>query len=177
MGPSLRGGDGLGDFLRVHQYYNVENPVVKILLPKMSYERNARIEVIRRAYVGLYQLASTALFNKYVDFIDVYAKISPEDQGTLYQEIIDHQETAMLAQYIREKGKQEGLQQGKLEGLKQGILQASKANIIEVLELRFGKVSEEVIHQIQQINDPDRLKNLFRKAIQLKKMARSGFFC
>ena len=91
----------------------------------------------------------------------------------------------MLAQYIREKGKQEGLQQGKQEGLQQGkqeglqqgMLQTSKAYIIEVLELRFGKVSEDIIHQIQQINDPDRLKNLLRKAIQLKTMDRSSFFC
>ena len=166
----------LFDF-KAREYYNVNNPVVKILLPKMSYEKNERIEVIRKAYVGLYQLASNVLFDKYVDFIDVYAKISPEEQDALYQEIVEHQETAMLAQFIREKGKQEGLQQGKQEGLQQGMLQTSKAYIIEVLELRFGKVSDDIIHQIQQINDPDKLKNLLRKAIQLKKMDRSEFFC
>jgi len=143
------------------------------LLPKMSYEKSERIEVIRQAYVGLYQLASNVLFDKYVDFIDVYAKISSEEQNALYQEIIEHQETAMLAQYIREKGKQEGKQ----EGLLQGMLQTGKANIIEVLELRFGKISEDIIHQIQQINDPDKLKDLLRKAIQLKRMDRSEFFC
>jgi hypothetical protein len=166
----------LFDF-KAREYYNVDNPVVKILLPKMSYERNERIEVIRRAYVGLYQLAPTTLFNKYIDFIDVYAKINPEERDALYQEIVEHQETAMLAQFIREKGKQEGLLQGKQEGLQQGMLQTSKAYIIEVLELRFGKVSDDIIHQIQQINDPDKLKNLLRKAIQLKKMDRSEFFC
>jgi hypothetical protein len=162
----------LFDF-KASEYYNVKNPVVKILLPKMSYEKSERIEVIRQAYVGLYQLASNVLFDKYVDFIDVYAKISPQEQDTLYQEIIEHQETAMLAQYIREKGKQEGKQ----EGLLQGMLQTGKANIIEVLELRFGTISEDIIHQIQQINDPDKLKNLLKKAIQLKKMDRSEFFC
>ena len=162
----------LFDF-KAREYYNVKNPVVKILLPKMSYEKSERIEVIRQAYVGLYQLASNVLFDKYVDFIDVYAKISSEEQNTLYQEIIEHQETAMLAQYIREKGKQEGKQ----EGLLQGMLQASKANIVEVLELRFDNISEDIIHQIQQINDPDKLKNLLKKSIQLKKMDRSEFFC
>ena len=143
----------------------------------MGYEKNERIEVIRQAYVGLYQLASNVLFDKYVDFIDVYAKISSEEQDTLYREIVEHQETAMLAQYIREKGKQDGLQQGMQEGLLQGVLQTGKANIIEVLELRFGKISEDIIHQIHQINDPDKLKDLLRKAIQLKRMDRSEFFC
>ena len=154
----------LFDF-KAREYYNVNNPVVKILLPKMNYEKNERIEVIRQAYVGLYQFASSVLFHKYVDFIDVYAKINPEEQDALYREIVEHQETAMLAQYIREKGKQEGM------------LQTSKANIIEVLELRFGKISEDIIQQIQQVNDPKKLKNLLRKAIQLKKMDRSSFFC
>ena len=190
--PTLRRGDSLLEYLffklfdfKAREYYNVSNPVVKILLPKMSYEKSERIEVIRQAYVGLYQLASNVLFDKYVDFIDVYAKISSEEQDTLYREIVEHQETAMLAQYIREKGKQEGKQEGrqegrqegKQEGLLQGMLQTGKANIIEVLELRFGKISEDIIHQIQQINDPDKLKNLLKKAIQLKKMDRSEFFC
>ena len=188
----LRRGNALFEYLfiklfdfKAREYYNVNNPVVKILLPKMSYEKNERIEVIRQAYVGLYQLASNILFDKYVDFIDVYAKINPEEQDALYREIVEHQETAMLAQYIREKGKQEGLQQGKQEGLQQGrekgkqegMLQTSKANIIEVLELRFGKISEDIIQQIQKVNDPDKLKNLLRRAIQLKKMDRSDFFC
>ena len=168
----LRRGNALFEYLffklfdfKAREYYNVKNPVVKILLPKMSYEKSERIEVIRQAYVGLYQLASNILFDKYVDFIDVYAKINPEEQDALYREIVEHQETAMLAQYIREKGKQEGM------------LQTSKANIIEVLELRFGKISEDIIQQIQKVNDPDKLKNLLRRAIQLKKMDRSDFFC
>jgi hypothetical protein len=55
------------------------NPVVKILLPKMNYRKDERIEVIRHAYSGLFQLASRMLFDKYVDFIDVYAEVSDEE--------------------------------------------------------------------------------------------------
>ncbi|MBW2742771.1 MAG: hypothetical protein JRE64_29165 [Deltaproteobacteria bacterium] len=42
----------------------------------MNYKKGERIEVIRQAYSGLFQLASRMLFDKYVDFIDVYAEVS-----------------------------------------------------------------------------------------------------
>lgn len=158
----------LFDF-NARDYYNINNPVAKILLPKMNYKKDERIEVIRYAYSGLFQLASRMLFDKYVDFIDVYAQITEQEQKSLYHEIIQHKETAMLAQYIREKGMQQGMQQG--------IIQNTKENIIEALELRFGKISPEIIDKINQINDPAKLKELHKKAIQIKKIDSSGFFC
>ncbi|MCA1793707.1 MAG: hypothetical protein LC660_07520 [Desulfobacteraceae bacterium] len=36
--------------LNARDYYNVDNPVVKILLPKMNYGKEERIKVIRQAY-------------------------------------------------------------------------------------------------------------------------------
>jgi len=62
----------------------------------MNYKKDERIEVIRHAYSGLFQLASRMLFDKYVDFIDVYAEVSEQEQKSLYHEIIQHKETAML---------------------------------------------------------------------------------
>jgi len=82
----------------------------------MKYEKHERIEVIRQAYKGLFQLASRGLFDKYVDFIDVYSEISDQEEQQLYETIIQHKETAMLAQYIKEKGRQEGRQAGRQEG-------------------------------------------------------------
>ena len=150
-------------------YYNVNNPVVKILLPKMNYKKNERIEVIRQAYSGLFQLASSVFFDKYVDFIDVYAQISEQEQKNLYHEIIQHKETAMLAQYIRDKGMQQGMQQG--------MIQKAKEDVIEVIELRFGKILPEIIDKINQINDPAKLKELHKKAIQIKEIDNFGFVC
>jgi hypothetical protein len=71
----------------------------------------------------------------------------------------------MLAQYIREKGMQ------------QGIIQNTKENIIEVLELRFGKISPEIIDKINQINDPAKLKELLKKGVQVKEIDHFGFIC
>ncbi|GLI36445.1 hypothetical protein DAMNIGENAA_38780 [Desulforhabdus amnigena] len=57
---------------------------MKILLPKMDYKPEERAEVIQQAYLGLFRLAAPMLFDKYVDFIDVYAKIRDEEREAIY---------------------------------------------------------------------------------------------
>ncbi len=94
-------------------YYDQRNPVVKILLPKMNYKPEERYEVIRRAYRGLFELVTPMMFDKYVDFIDVYAGVREEEREAFYQDITEQEDTAMLAQYIKDKGFQEGRQEGK----------------------------------------------------------------
>ena len=95
----------------------------------------------------------------------MYAQISEQEQKNLYHEIIQHKETAMLAQYIRDKGMQ------------QGMIQKAKEDVIEVIELSFGKILPEIIDKINQINDPAKLKELHKKAIQIKKIDNFGFVC
>ena len=106
--------------LAARDYYHYANPVVKILLPKMHYAPKERWEVIRQAYMGLFELVSLQLFEKYCDFIDVYAQVRKEERETIYQEIQEHQETLMIAQLLKEEGKQQGLQEGKQQGLQEG---------------------------------------------------------
>ena len=98
-------------------HYDVPNPVVKILLPKMHYRPEERGKVIRKAWVGLYQLTSLAMFDKYVDFIDTYAAISEDEKEALLKEITEEEDTVMLAQHIKEKGIQEGVILGREEGI------------------------------------------------------------
>ncbi|MDY0222759.1 MAG: Rpn family recombination-promoting nuclease/putative transposase [Desulfobacterium sp.] len=112
--------------LNARDYYNVNNPLVKILLPKMHYKKEERLEVIRQAYSGLFQLASSGLFDKYLDFIDIYAEIGAHEQVRLYNEIVQHKETAMLAQYIRDKGRIEGEREGEKRGEKRGEKKGEK---------------------------------------------------
>ena len=78
--------------------------------------------------------------------------------GSDYREIIEHKETAMLAQYIREKGRQEGRQE------------TQKENIVEILQMRFGKIPNEIVDRINSIEDPNALKKLLRMAVQLNRM-------
>lgn len=85
---------------------------MKILLPKMNYDPSERSEVIRQAYTGLYQLAALPKFEKYVPFIDLYAEVRPEEQRQLCQELFQHEETTMLAEYIKDMGRKEGRKEG-----------------------------------------------------------------
>jgi len=95
-------------------YYHYDNPLIKILLPKMNYAPEERAEVIRQALLGLHRLVSPMLFDKYADFIDVYAGIREEERERICQETDGHkeEETAMLMQYFRDKFSQEGMQKG-----------------------------------------------------------------
>jgi len=146
--------------LNARDYYNLENPVVKILLPKMNYAKEDRIEVIRQAYKGLFQLTTRGLFDKYVDFIDVYSEISDQEQQQLYETIIQNEETAMLAQYIREKGIQEGMQKGMQKGTYESyfkIIQNMKKNniseedISKLINLELGIVQKIANNEIVDI--------------------------
>ncbi|TYT74494.1 hypothetical protein [Desulfobotulus mexicanus] len=105
---------------QARDHYNVSNPVVKILLPKMNYRPEERSRVIREAWVGLYQLTSLAMFDKYVDFIDTYVDISEDEREALLREITEQEDTVMLAQHIKEKGIQEGVIMGRQEGVIMG---------------------------------------------------------
>ena len=94
--------------LNARDYYHVRNPVLKILLPKMNYVPEERLEVIRQAYRGLFELVPALLFEKYRDFIDIYANVEAEERKAVSQELQNHKETIMIAQYIKEQGMQEG---------------------------------------------------------------------
>ncbi len=153
----------LFDF-NARDFYNTRNPLVKVLLPKMNYKPEERMEVICQAYTGLFQLASRGLFNKYVDFIDTYAEVNPQEKEEMYHHIVQHKETVMLAQYIRELGWKDGEKEGK----KEGILLIARENLIDALELRFGDVQNSIREKIDAINDPATLKDLFRKALLTK---------
>lgn len=128
---------------RASDHYDTTNPLLRILLPKMDYSKQERIEVICRAYKGLFDLVDRRLFDKYVDFIDVYAEVTQEEQQAIYHELSDREETAMLAQYIRNKGYEDGVLQGIQQGVQQGIQQGIQQGLEQGLRegARLEKVS------------------------------------
>ena len=113
----------------------------------MNYAKHERMEVIRQAYKGLFQLVSRVLFDKYTDFIDVYSEISDQEQQQLYETIIQHKDTVMLAQYIKEKGRQEGMQKGMQKTVITLVRNAGKKGLSEdmiaqIVDLDIGLVRQ-----------------------------------
>ena len=158
----------LFDF-KARDYYNIDNPVVKILLPKMDYPPEDRIEgdtaCLRRAV----SLGVSPAVRQICRFHRRLRGVSVRQSGeTIYREIIEHKETAMLAQYIREKGREEGRQEGRQE--------TQKENIVEILQMRFGKIPNEIVDRINSIEDPNALKKLLRMAVQLNRMDQDKLF-
>ena len=127
----------------------------------MNYEKHERYEVIRQAYSGLFQLVSGGLFDKYVDFIDIYSEINEQEQQELYNDIIQHEETAMLAQYIRQKGRQEGMLEGRQEGRRHELISfirnAHKQGLDNDIIARITQINPVLIKSIlnnEQIDIP-----------------------
>ncbi len=76
-------------------------------------------------------------------------------------------QTAMtLAQKLRQEGRQEGLQTGRQEGRQEGRLQALRDYVVEALEVRFSKVPQGLLEEIQAIGEEEHLRRLLRIAIQ-----------
>lgn len=142
----------LFDF-NARDYYETNNPVVKILLPKMNYEPSERKKVIRQAYLGLYQLASIALFEKYIYFIDTYAQMAQEEQVSLYQEFITKKETAMLAQYIKDIGHKEGRKEGQQKSVFSMVRNARKQGISEAVIAQIANLDIVSVNKILN-NEP-----------------------
>jgi hypothetical protein len=123
-------------------YYNHRNPVVKILMPRMNYAPEERLEVIRQAYRGLFELTAPMMFDKYVDFIDVYAGIREDEREAIFREITEQEDTVMLAQYIRDKGFQEGELKGWKDGELEGELKGGRVLLERLLTRRFGPLPD-----------------------------------
>ncbi len=131
-------------------YFHSNNPLVRILLPKMNYAPEERIEVIRRAYLGLFELTSSKLFDKYAYFIDVYANVHQEERKRIYRELKETEETLMLYEYIKDKGFQQGLQQGEINLL--ATIIADKFNVrYENLTPRIKNLSRESLSELIKI--------------------------
>ena len=108
----------------------------------MNYAPEERLEVIRQAYRGLFELTAPMMFDKYVDFIDVYAGIREDEREAIFREITEQEDTIMLAQYIKDKGFQEGKLEGKLEGWKDGELDGGRVLLERLLTRRFGPLPD-----------------------------------
>ncbi len=133
-------------------YYQSRNPLVKILLPKMNYTQEERWEVIRRAYIGLAELLSPPLFEKYADFIDIYAEVQEEERNAIYEEISEHKETIMILQMLKKEYREEGREEGRQEGRQEGILYGNTVLLSRQIAKKYHLSLEELTEKLEGLN-------------------------
>ena len=68
---------------------------------------------------------------------------------------------------IAEKWIEQGVQKGIQQGVQQGILQTSRESVIEALEVRFDAVTQSVLKRLEDIDDPNVLKMLHKRALRV----------
>ncbi|WP_299238642.1 hypothetical protein [Sulfurihydrogenibium sp.] len=58
----------------------------------------------------------------------------------------------------------------KMEGLQQGLIKAKQEDILKLINLKFGRISEEAEKSILEISDLEELDKLFTKAVLAKSL-------
>ena len=71
---------------------------------------------------------------------------------------------------IAEEWIQEGFERGMQQGMQQGMLQTARNNVLDILEVRFETVPQSILKRLKEINDPDILKMLLKKALRSSSM-------
>ena len=80
---------------------------------------------------------------------------------TQFEEEMKMQYVTSMERLAIEEGKQTGKQEGKQEGIQEGILQS----IVDALTVRFGEVSDEIVTPLDQVENVDMLRSIFRQAM------------
>ena len=112
-------------------------------------------------------------------FID-WVMVLPEDLSRQFINKIYQYEEDQHMPYVttvEKRGIEKGIQQGIQQGVQQGIILNAKEVIIEALELRFGKIPPPITEKINEINDPSKLRDLHKKAIQAANYEDFGNIC
>ena len=134
------------------RYADSDNLVARLTLPSMRYPPERRVEVYARAVRGLTELEPDPEKRlKYLDFIDIYADLSPEERLQYRRDYPAEADTmSRFAERFREDGMQQGIQQGMQQGLHQG-----EARVLErLLRLKFGDLPEQVQRRLAEADEP-----------------------
>ena len=122
--------------LPAQDYIDSQNLVARLNLPNMAYAPEQRVDIYASACRGLTELEpNTERQLKYVDFIDIYARLSPAEQAEYSQRYPkENQDMMTFSERFTQQGRQEGWQEGRVEGRVEG----AAAFLQRLLAHRFG---------------------------------------
>ncbi|NER53061.1 MAG: transposase [Symploca sp. SIO1A3] len=160
---------------KLEQLEQSKNPFAVVTLAHLQAQATSqtpetRLEWKLRLVKGLYNRGySKKDILELFRFID-WVLALPEDLKLVFKQELHAFEENKQMRYVTSI-EQMGIKQGLQQGLQQGNIQQGQIDIIEVLEVRFGEVSDTISQQIYAIQDPAMLKTLLRQAITIESLA------
>ena len=147
------------------RWQHSDNLVARLNLPNMKYPAVQKTEVFDKAYHGLLALEPDRVKQaKYLRYIDIYTKLTDNELQQWQQEYLeDKPNMAGYAEYLREEGKQVGLQEGRQEGRQVGLQegrqegrQEGERTVLErQLQRRFGVLTPEITEKLSEASSVD----------------------
>lgn len=126
---------------------------------KNSHQRLTwKLNLVKRLYQKGYSKNDIQELFRFIEWI----MILPEELEQSFQMELDRFEEENNMPYvtnIERKGIKKGLEQGREEGIREGI--------VDILEVRFGQISESLRKKLDQIKEFTQLKDLHKKAITI----------
>jgi hypothetical protein len=134
------------------------NIVARINLPTMNHPPERKVEVYAAAVTGLLELdQDPERHRKYLDFIDAYSDLAPQERRQAQQVILetlnrDGEAPRMggITQLWREEGIELGIQQGIQQGVGRGRQEGEVKLLRRLLSHRFGALPAWVEERLSQ---------------------------
>ncbi len=167
-------GTERGDYLTFHhlscrldamdagEWRDSDNPVALVNLPNMRRPPGMdRVDVFAHAAHGLRALEpDAAKLAKYVQFTDIYAALTENEQETYRRRYPEESKTmAGMIQRARDEGirqgRDEGMRVGRDEGIREGRVDGERTVLERLLRRRFGRLSAAVADRLHQASATD----------------------
>lgn len=166
--PSIKLLDYAGDWTALEASNNPFAVVVMAHLKAKETRRRVqdrlrwKIELIRGLYKKGYTRKQVLELFRFIDWVlDL-----PDHYELRFEHAVKELEEADRMRYvttIERRAMQKGQEQGIEQGIEQGVLNATRDNIGELITLRFGPISQDLIAQLMVIDDLAQLKGLLRE--------------
>ncbi|MCK9247019.1 MAG: DUF4351 domain-containing protein, partial [Anaerolineaceae bacterium] len=127
-----------------------DNLVARLNLPNMRYPKTEKIHIYASAMRGLLDLEPDWHKQaKYIDFIDIYTRLTDNEQQ-LYHQHYPREGNAMMG--FAQRYTEQGIRQGMEQGIEQGVLSGERQVLKRLLTRRFGRLPATVLQQLEQAN-------------------------
>jgi len=156
------------------KFLNAHNPVASALMSKMKIASGDRPKVkLECLRLMLTLRLDRARMRLIASFVDAYLNLSraEEDrfQRSLERAKIKPEEKEAVVEIVT-SWERRGIE----KGLKEGQLQGSRDMLLEMLTFRFGPIDDRLSSHIRELNSPEQLRALARRALKITSLEELG---